>query len=51
MPRSDMIACAEYKAQTVLEYNPEAEVIKNFDKLVDDIINIKREEKPAPKPM
>lgn len=51
IPRSEMIACAEYKAQTVLEYNPEAEVIKNFDKLVSDIINIKKETKWAPKPM
>jgi hypothetical protein len=40
-----MIACAEYKSQTVLEYNKEAEVINNFDKLVEDIINLNREEK------
>lgn len=51
IPRSDMIACAEYKSQTVLEYNKEAEVINNFDKLVEDIINLNREEKWFPKPM
>jgi nitrogenase subunit NifH len=46
-----MIACAEYKAKTVLEYNPDAEIISHFDKLVDDILNIKREDKKDPKPM
>ena len=46
-----MIACAEYKAKTVLEYNPDAEIIGHFDKLVDDIINIKREDKKDPTPM
>jgi nitrogenase subunit NifH len=46
-----MIACAEYKAKTLLEYNPDAEVIKVFDKLVEDIINTTREGKKDPKPM
>jgi nitrogenase subunit NifH len=46
-----MIACAEYKAKTVLEYNPDAEVIKIFDKLVEDIINLKKENKKDPTPM
>lgn len=51
IPRSDMIACAEYKAMTLSEYNPDAEVIKFFDKLVQDIINVKKEAKKDPKPM
>jgi nitrogenase subunit NifH len=46
-----MIACAEYKAKTVLEYNPDAEIIKNFDKLVDDIIKLKKSSKKYPIPM
>ena len=51
IPRSDVIACAEYKAKTVLEYDSKAEVLKVFDKLVEDIINIKKEDKNLPKPM
>ncbi len=51
VPRSDMIACAEYKSMTLLEYNPESEVIKVFDKLVDDILNTSKWEKSLPKPM
>jgi len=51
IPRSDVIACAEYKAKTVLEFDPEAKVIENFDKLVSDIISIKKENQKDPKPM
>lgn len=51
IPRSDMIACAEYKAMTLSEYNPNAEVIKVFDKLVEDMINIKKDDKKVPVPM
>lgn len=51
IPRSDMIACAEYKAMTLSEYNDKAEVIKVFDKLVEDILKIKKENKKNPDPM
>lgn len=51
IPRSDMISCAEYKAMTLSEYNDEAEIIKVFDTLVDDIITVKKESKTLPNPM
>ena len=51
IPRSDIIACAEYKAKTVLEYCPEAKVVDIFDKLVDDIVNISKVDKGNPIPM
>gem|GEM_PF-3730040 len=46
-----MIACAEYKAKTVLEYNPNAEVLNIFDKLVQDVIGLSSENKKYPNPM
>lgn len=51
IPRSDVIACAEYKAKTVLEYKPSAEVIGIFDTLVQDIIHLSKEGKKYPTPM
>ncbi len=51
IPRSDMIACAEYKAMTLSEYNPDSEVIPVFDTLIQDIMNIKKENKKEPKPL
>lgn len=51
IPRSNMIACAEYKAMTLSEYNPDAEVIKVFDKLVQDILSVKKGDKKNPMPM
>ncbi len=51
VPRSDVIACAEYKAKTVLEYNPNAEVLNIFDKLVQDVIGLSSENKKYPNPM
>lgn len=51
IPRSDMIACAEYKAMTLSEYNSDAEVIKVFDTLVQDILKVKKEDKKDPIPM
>lgn len=51
IPRSDMIACAEYKSMTLSEYNKDAEVIKVFDKLVEDISKVKKEDKNDPIPM
>lgn len=51
IPRSDMIACAEYKSMTLSEYNSDAEVIKVFDTLVQDILKVKKEDKKEPKPM
>lgn len=51
IPRSDVIACAEYKAKTVLEYSSSAEVITVFDTLVHDIVHINKEKKKYPTPM
>lgn len=51
IPRSDMIACAEYKAMTLSEYNENAEVIKVFDELVENIIAVRKEDKKNPIPM
>lgn len=51
VPRSDVIACAEYKAQTVLEFDSKAEIIKTFDEMVKNIIDLKKEDKNDPRPM
>lgn len=51
IPRSDVIACAEYKAKTLAEYAPNSEVAKVFDTLVDDILSIDGSKKKDPTPM
>lgn len=51
IPRSDVIACAEYKAKTIAEYMPESEIAKVFNKLVDDIIAVNKGDKSLPHPM
>ena len=51
VPRSDVIACAEYKAKTVLEYKPDALIIEAFDTLIQDIMKLKKENKKDPTPM
>ena len=40
VPRSNQIACAEYKAQPLHQYNPEAEVIQVFDEMVEKMQTI-----------
>lgn len=51
IPRSDVIACAEYKAMTLLEYRPGAEVVKTFDNLVQTILHTEMWSKCTPLPM
>lgn len=51
IPRSDVIACAEYKAKTLAEYQPDSEVAKIFDTLIDDILAVKKSDKSLPTPM
>lgn len=51
IPRSNAIACAEYKAMSVVEYDNNSEIINVFNKLIDDIFFIKKEDKKLPTPM
>nr|MDD3720122.1 AAA family ATPase [Candidatus Gracilibacteria bacterium] len=51
IPRSDVIAMAEYKAMSLAEYAPDSDVIKIFYKLNDDIVSITKAQKKLPTPM
>mgnify|MGYP000160771217 FL=1 len=51
IPRSDVIACAEYKAMSLAEYAPDSEIIKSFQELNKKIVALKREDRKMPTPM
>lgn len=51
IPRSEVIAIAEYKAKSLAEFAPQSKVIQNFYQLCDEIVSIKKESKQLPKPM
>lgn len=51
IPRSEVIACAEYKSMSLAEYNNDSEVIKTFYELIENIWKIDKKNSKTPKPM
>lgn len=51
IPRSEVIACAEYKSMSLAEYDNNSDIIKIFYKLTEDILKVNNKNIKSPKPM